>query len=447
MVAWAIRKLGQLLLWTVGDLARAAAVAVTAAALWLGLARGWGQLLAVGAVSTALAALLAWLSPPLFARLVRWPLHSLWRRLWVYRRHWQPAIASAGLDLDGRLPRLLSVRTGPEVDRVRLRLLPHQTVLDYAEQGEGLAQTFGLLDLRARSLPARPHEVELLGVRRDPLRDPVPPCPVPEVVDLSAVEVGRREDGTPFRVPVVYSHLLAGGATGSGKGSVLWSLLAGLGPAIRDGVVRVWAIDPKGGMELSAGAPLFERFVWGEPRDDAPWQAPMVELLETAVRGMQARAARLRAAGVRKHVPTAADPLRVVVVDELAALSAYVADPVLRKRAADALSLLLSQGRAVGYVVVAATQDVRKETVGFRDLFRYRIGLRSTEAPAADMLLGAGARARGARTDRIPDNLPGVGYVVVEDTPDPVRVRFAYLDDEAVTAVAELYAPTGRAAA
>ena len=34
------------------------------------------------------------------------------------------------------------------------------------------------------------------------------------------------------------------GATGAGKGSVLWSLIHGLSPAIREGWVQVWALDP-----------------------------------------------------------------------------------------------------------------------------------------------------------------------------------------------------------
>ena len=34
------------------------------------------------------------------------------------------------------------------------------------------------------------------------------------------------------------------------------------GPAVRDGLVRLWVLDPKGGMELAAGAPLFDRFAY-----------------------------------------------------------------------------------------------------------------------------------------------------------------------------------------
>jgi S-DNA-T family DNA segregation ATPase FtsK/SpoIIIE len=73
------------------------------------------------------------------------------------------------------------------------------------------------------------------------------------------VPVGRREDGQPWAVRLRGSHTLVAGATGAGKGSVLWSLIRSLGPGIRDGLVRLWVLDPKGGMELAPGAPLFAR--------------------------------------------------------------------------------------------------------------------------------------------------------------------------------------------
>jgi S-DNA-T family DNA segregation ATPase FtsK/SpoIIIE len=67
-----------------------------------------------------------------------------------------------------------------------------------------------------------------------------------------------------------------------------------------------------------------------------------------------------------------------VVVDELAALTAYCTDRDAKRRFEAALSLLLSQGRAVGFYVIAALQDPRKEVVAFRDLFTTRIALRAS---------------------------------------------------------------------
>ena len=79
-------------------------------------------------------------------------------------------------------------------------------------------------------------------------------------IDLAAVPVGMTETGPSWRVPLLGHHLLVAGATGAGKGSVLWSLIAGIAPAVRTGQARLCVIDPKGGMELGAGAPMFSVF-------------------------------------------------------------------------------------------------------------------------------------------------------------------------------------------
>lgn len=388
--------------------------------------------------------------PASFARLVVGRAHGRWRSVTVYRRCWEPATVTARLSLttDGvaRLPQLVRVSCSGSVDVVRVRLLPGQTVTDWVEAGPRLAQTFGVLDVRARSVVGRVHEVDLWCLRTDPLTAPVP-VPVSTTngagVNLEAVPVGRREDGGTFTLRVLYTHLLVAGETGAGKGSVIWSLLCGLAPAIEQGRVRVWAIDPKGGMELAFGAPLFARFMYGGPSDDGDgpsvaWQESTAELLEDAVRLMQARATRCRGV-VRKHTPTATEPLVLVVVDEIASLTAYVTDNATRKRLAAALSLLLSQGRAVGVSVVAATQDARKEVLGMRDLFPTRVALRAAEAEQADMVLGHGARNRGARTDAISPSTPGVGYVALDGEPEPVRVRFAHVTDPHIAAVVARY--------
>jgi S-DNA-T family DNA segregation ATPase FtsK/SpoIIIE len=48
-------------------------------------------------------------------------------------------------------------------------------------------------------------------------------------------------------------------------------------------------------------------------------------------------------------------------------------------------------------------------------------------------------RERGALCDRIPQALPGVGYVVLDGDPTPVRVRFSYLHDQQIRDMARTY--------
>jgi len=191
--------------------------------------------------------------------------------------------------------------------------------------------------------------------------------------------------------------------------------------------VRVWALDPKGGMELAFGRPMFTRFA-------AESSEAMVALLEDAVAVMDDRAQRM--AGItRLHVPTVAEPMILLIVDELASLTAYEPDRKLRDRATAALSALLTKGRAVAVVVVAAAQDPRKEVVTFRSLFPTKVALRLDSPSQVDMVLGEGMHGMGAACDRIPTSLPGVGYVTVDDLREPQRVRASWVTDEQIVAV------------
>ena len=60
----------------------------------------------------------------------------------------------------------------------------------------------------------------------------------------------------------------------------------------------------------------------------------------------------------------------------MAFLTAYQPDKGLRERVKAALATLTTQGRAVGYCVVAALQDPRKEVMSIRNLFPDRIAMR-----------------------------------------------------------------------
>jgi S-DNA-T family DNA segregation ATPase FtsK/SpoIIIE len=154
-------------------------------------------------------------------------------------------------------------------------------------------------------------------------------------------------------------------------------------------------------------------------------------MLEAAVADMQGRAARF--AGVRRdHAPTVGEPFVVVLVDEVAFLTAYQRDRKLKERIMAALATLTTQGRAVGYCVVAALQDPRKDVLTIRNLFPDRIAMRLDEPEQVDMVLGDGARDRGATCELIssdPAVGAGVAFVRLEADPDPVRVRAGWVSD------------------
>ena len=314
--------------------------------------------------------------------------------------------------------------------------MSHASLTERA-RAESIAHGFGVHLCRVRS--AAPGLVVLELVRRDALAELVQALPIPERVALAALPIGRCEDGTPWLLRLLGSHVLIAGATGAGKGSVLWSALRALLPGILGGWVRVWACDPKR-MELSFGRDLFARY--------ADQAAAMVELLEAAVAEMHDRAASF-GGKTRAFTVSAAFPFLVVLIDELAFLTAYQPERDLRKRAEAAIATLTSQGRSVGVCVVGALQDPRKDVINLRNLFPTRIAMRLDESDQVDMVLGDGARDRGALADQIsplPEVGAGVAYVRLETSPDPVRVRAAYVTDADIEAMAALVATGGKAA-
>src|SRR3954454_24171682 len=102
-------------------------------------------------------------------------------------------------------------------------------------------------------------------------------------------------------------------------------------------------------MELAAGQALFDRFCHGDSDTAAGYEQTFAQVLEDAVTVMRRRQDRLRGV-TRRHEPATPEPLIVLVIDELAALTGWITDRTVKKRIEAALGLLLSQGRAVGVV-------------------------------------------------------------------------------------------------
>jgi S-DNA-T family DNA segregation ATPase FtsK/SpoIIIE len=410
----------------------------------VGLWVRFGSVRAAGLLAGVTVVLVAWrlASRRTFERVVVWPMRFGRRRAW-YRRNWQALMDGhrlghkrRGRD-DRAYPRLGRVRCGAWLDRLTLRPLVGQSVEDFEAITESLAMAMG-----ARECRVAVHEPGVLRVEvlwADALETVVPAPEVAEPVDLERVPIGIGEDGLSWTTSLAENHQLVVGCTGAGKSSVVWSTLRAIAPAVHAGTVELWGIDPKGGMELAPGRPLFARF-------GAGGLSEMVELLEEAVSVMRERATRY-AGHRRKHAVTAEEPLIVVLVDEVAFLTAYVGDHKLRDRVNKALATLLTQGRAVGVCVIAALQDPRKEVLGFRNLFPTKIALRLDERTQVDMVLGDGARAAGAKCDQISPSLPGVGYVKVDGVREPRRVRAAFVTDDDIAELARRYAPEAREAA
>ncbi|MFE6924781.1 type IV secretory system conjugative DNA transfer family protein [Nocardia sp. NPDC057663] len=336
---------------------------------------------------------------------------------------------------DSGWPNVLTLTRVPSGAVAEVQLLGGQTVSDWTNEDTRarLAAYLGVPKVLARETDSGFVELDLRCW--DTLASPVtvhPDAFMATGVDLGAVPAGVREDGRDWLVRLLGTHILLAGATGSGKGSVLWSLVAGVGPAIKAGYVDVWVADPKGGMEFSRGEDLWTRFEWTA--------AGILAMLADAVAQMQERTAALKAARIRKFTPSPDMPLVWIVIDEGAALSSF-ASREEQEQFRQYTGLLQSQGRAVGYSVTAAVQDPSKETMPNRQLFNVRIGLRLEEVTQIRMVHGDSAKDKGARCDEIPADTPGVGYVAEDGKDGFVRVRAFMVTDDDIDALVAAYAP------
>jgi S-DNA-T family DNA segregation ATPase FtsK/SpoIIIE len=324
-------------------------------------------------------------------------------------------------------PRVVAVRSGPSWDEVRVRLVPGQTPEDYDQAARALAVASGVARCQVRELG--PNLVSIDYQRRDRLatvvdcRSLATLVNLPgEAIDLRRVWSGRTEYGTDWFQPLAGGHTLTAGATGAGKNSVGWCPIVSIAPAIRDGLVRVSAIDPKG-MELAYGRRVFHRY--------AVTSKDALALLDELVEGMEAR--KVEFAGRLRTVPvTVAHPMELLEFDEIGALVRYVGDRKTREAIVERVALLTTQGRALGYTVRGYVQEPTKDTVPVRELFPRRICLRVASKSHVAMVLGDQAYDRGAWANRIGESEAGVGYLFGEGVREPLRVRAGWVPDDVI---------------
>lgn len=322
-------------------------------------------------------------------------------------------------------PELLAVTSHGGVIIARIRARRGQSSSEIVAAAEKFAADFGAAAFRASVVSPSVASIRftmldaLAATRRATL---------PEDRDLGTplepVEVGREDSGEPWRLSLVGKHTLVAGRSGSGKGSVLWGAVAPLGPWIVQDTVRVHGVDLKRGVEIAMGDGLMYRTAY------QPEQA--VEVLRDLLRIIDERAATMVGRS-RLHQPRPGDPLHVLVIDELAALTAY-AEAGVKKEGNRLLAEILTQGRAMGVVVVAFVQDPKKETVPMRGLFTQTVALRLQSAEEVGMVLGTGMTEE-APAHRIPDDLRGAGYLVTEEG-TVARVRAHFWPDSLIKATA-----------
>jgi DNA segregation ATPase FtsK/SpoIIIE, S-DNA-T family len=396
----------------------------------LGLTYSWCGPMTLIAVLGLVGGVWVWVHPDSFARSMGRQVRSEWRRAVVYAWRWRRVMlfseltkrTGSGLHRT-HYPKIRRVRADGWRDRVGVRLLHGQSAAAYAAQAEELANSFGAQSCRVRI--DRPRRIWLDLIHSDPLAEPitVPTLREPGTsVDLARVLIGRTESGKPWLLRLLDRHILVAGVSDAGKSSVMWAVLRDLAPWIRCGLVQVFGIDPKGGMELGRAPGLFHALVCTNG-------AEAVELLEDVAAVTRERAGELSQHGIRKWSPACGQPFVLLVIDELADVIAYQPDKSLRKRANAALQSILSQGRAPGVCVIGQIQDPRKEIINFRHLFPVKIAMRLDEQTQVDMVLGDGVRQRGAAAHEISEETPGIAWAKLDGRREPDRARAFHTTD------------------
>ena len=324
----------------------------------------------------------------------------------------------------------------PSIDTLTVRMVRGQDLQSWTDHTPALADA-----LRAERVAVsrrRPGVLTVIVERRNPFPHALDAAPIPATsaeVDLTRLDVGDNEYGGPFLLNLRGKRLLVVGASGAGKSSLLWNPLRAAGPMIRDGLLRVWMIDLKGGTETERGQALFHR--WATTLDDA------IDLLtdfRDSMLDRQAVDARGEGPALRRSPPET--PYELLMIDELAMLTAYGDRSGVR----DALRLLaevLTQGRAADHGVAGYVQEPTKDVVDVRELFDTRICLGVTAASHVDMALGDGARDRGALADEIPGDPDhaGIGFVIDTGSRLPVRFRAGWVTDADIDDLATRCAP------
>lgn len=394
-------------------------------------------------VGVSAAILLYWRlhSPETFEERFATPARLLSWRLWAYIS-WQRLCKRCGLsasqqvtrrDKEGRQvtstrwlhPKLLRTDVSQTTLRLTVRVRMGQTVEDLERAVPAIRDAAGAHS--ARAVVVSPGTLRIELIKREQLSTVRHAAP-PTAVATTRVTVGRREDGSDWTLPLIGLHTLTVGCSGSGKGSIFWGIAGGLAPATAAGLVHLIGIDLKYGIELSVGSDLFTKI--------ATTEADAVETLAGLEMLMDKRGKEM-AGHTREYRPSNASPLVVLLIDELAGLTAYMSDPALRKEAAASLSRILTKSRGLGVVVAAFLQDPRKEVLPMRGLFTQTIALRLRSREEVAMVLGDGM-ADKAPAHRISPDRPGTGYVIAEDG-HATKVRSDFWSDDQIRSTARKY--------
>lgn len=241
------------------------------------------------------------------------------------------------------------------------------------------------------------------------------------------VFIGADEYGHPVTVGIMFRNKLIGGEPGAGKSSLLSNYLA---HTALDPDCRLCLIDGKQ-VELGLWKGVADVFV-------GPDQAHAIRTLVRLQTVMDNRYTYLL--GLERRKMDRTDPFKVIVVviDEIAFFSTVAGDKKSQELFSALLRDLVARGRAVGVVVIAATQRPSSDIIptSLRDLFAWRFAGRCTTDSSSDIVLGHGWAAKGWSANSISPTNQGAGLLIAEGG-TPFAMKAAYFTDEECRVVAD----------
>ncbi|MBN6545539.1 FtsK/SpoIIIE domain-containing protein, partial [Actinacidiphila bryophytorum] len=258
---------------------------------------------------------------------------------------------------------------------------------------------------------------------------------------FARIPFGIDPRGRAQYVPLIQHNVLIGSLPGQGKTSSIRVLACG---AAMDPTVEMWLHENKGTGDLDALECISHRFVSGIDDESVKYAADSLKLLRVEV---MRRAAAIKALPrdlcpdkriTRQIADKKSLKLRplLAIFDECQNLFAH---PEYGKQAGEDAEFIIKLGRALGVILVLATQRPDKESLptGISGNVSIRFCLKVAGQVENDMILGTSAYKNGVRATQFrPEIDAGNGYLAGA-TALPVVVRTAYLDDPATDAIAQ----------